>query len=135
MRRKTYTVDRANLNPYLRKLNSILTAKSLTPTSLSIMAGLGSSTISNLLKRNNVPTIPTLEKICAVLSMRLSIFFSEIEEENPGMYDIARKGVQRYDPMSRRKKQIIDEWAALPVNDQAETLKLMMETYEEYEKK
>ena len=135
MRQRSYIIDRANLNPYLKKLHAVIGEKGLTPTSLSIMAGLGSSTLSNLLKRNNVPTIPTLEKICAVLSMRLSVFFAEIEDENPGIYDTAKKGVQRYDPMLRRKKQIVDEWSALPVNDQAETLKVMMDTYEEYEKK
>ena len=93
------------------------------------MAGLGSSTLSNLLKRNNVPTFSTLEKLCAVLGMRMSDFIREVEENHPELFIDARMGIQRYDPLYKRKRQIIDDWSALPVNDRDETLKYMIESH------
>ena len=120
---------RDDLNPFLSKINIILNERSISPTHLSIMAGLGSSTLSNLLKRNNVPTFSTLEKICAVLGVKMSTFIKDIEDENPEIFIEARLGIQRYDPLLKRKQQIIEDWTALPVNDRNETLERMLESY------
>ena len=98
------------------------------------MAGLGSSTLSNLLKRNNVPTFSTLEKICAVLDIRMSSFIKDIEDNNPELFIDARSGIQRYDPLLKRKRQIIEDWSALPVNDRNETLNHMLEVYKKPKK-
>ena len=117
------------LNPFLKKINAILIERDLTPTSLSLLAGLGSSTLSNLLKRNNVPTFSTLEKICAVLNIRLSSFIKDLEDENPELFYESRSGIKRYDPLSKRKKQLVDDFSALPVSDQNETLKRLLESY------
>ena len=47
---------------------------------LAKMANLPQSTISNLFKRNNVPTLYTLEAICKAFGMTLAQFFSEGKE-------------------------------------------------------
>ena len=120
---------RDDLNPFLSKINLILNERNISPTHLSIMAGLGSSTLSNLLKRNNVPTFSTLEKICAVLGIKMSSFIKDIEDDNPELFIDAHLGIQRYDPLQKRKQQIIEDWSALPVNDRNETLDRMLETY------
>ena len=44
---------------------------------LSALSGIPASTITSILKRNNAPTIPTLQKICNALDMTLAQFFSE----------------------------------------------------------
>lgn len=44
---------------------------------LGMEAGLSHSTVTNLFKRNNAPTIPTLEAICRAFGITLSQFFSE----------------------------------------------------------
>lgn len=44
---------------------------------LSTLSGIPTSTITSILKRNNAPTIPTLQKICSALDLTLAQFFSE----------------------------------------------------------
>ena len=41
------------------------------------MSGLSHTTLANVFKRNTVPSIPTLEKICAGFGITLSQFFAE----------------------------------------------------------
>ena len=127
--------QRDDLNPFLNRINLILIERNLSASSLATMAGLGSSTLSNLLKRNNVPSFNTLEKICAVLGVRMSDFIREIEDNNPEIFIDARLGIQRYDPLMQRKKQIIDDWSALPISDRDETLKYMIGTYGDPDRK
>ena len=44
---------------------------------LSALSGIPTSTITSILKRNNAPTLPTLQKICKALDLTLAQFFSE----------------------------------------------------------
>ena len=114
-----------DLNPYLKKINAMLIELDVTPTRISIMAGLGVSTLANLMKRNNVPTISTLDKLCAVFGMPLSSFILEVEIEYPELSSSARYGLYKYDPKLFRKNRIVEEWAALPVGDRKDTLDRM----------
>ena len=55
-------------------------------------ADLSQSTITNLFRRNNVPSIPTLEAICRGFGITLSQFFSEgnfveLTEEQKTLFD------------------------------------------------
>jgi hypothetical protein len=59
----------------------------------------------------------------------MSEFIREVEDSHPELFFEARSGVQRYDPLRRRKQQIIEEWSSMPVNDRNETIKRMLETY------
>ena len=43
---------------------------------LAAIAGIPVSTLNSILKRNNAPTIPTLQKICEAFDITLSQFFS-----------------------------------------------------------
>jgi len=117
------------LNPYLKKINAILAEMNLAPSRLSVMAGLGSSTLSNLIKRNNVPTLSTLDKICAVLDIRLSAFIFEVERDNPEMSRNTRRGIQKFDPLLIRKNKLIEDIDALPVSDRNETINRLFEKY------
>jgi len=128
MRKRVSYAD-GSLNPFLSKINGILTDMDLSPTSLSVMAGLGSSTVSNLIKRNNIPTFATLVKICAVLDIRLSSFIKDLEDTHPEMFAVGHAGIKRYDPLSKRKEQIVEDLSALPVKDRDETIKRIIEEY------
>ncbi len=44
---------------------------------LSKEAGISQATLTNLYKRGNDPTIPTLESVCKAFGLSLSQFFSE----------------------------------------------------------
>jgi transcriptional regulator with XRE-family HTH domain len=128
MRKRVY-YSSGDLNPFLGKINNYLTEQGLSPTSLSVKAGLGSSTISNLLKRNNMPTLFTLFRICSVFGIRAGNFLNEIQDSYPELFVFDNPGVERYDPLSRRKDQIYDDVSALPAKDRDETIRRLNEEY------
>lgn len=60
---------------------------------LSKEAGIPQSTLTNLYKRGNAPTISTLEAICRAFGISLSQFFSEdnsfrLTEDQEGLLDL-----------------------------------------------
>src|SRR5699024_9224310 len=61
-------------------------------------AGVPQSTLANLLLRNNMPTVPTLERICQALCITMAEFFSQ----HPTL-----------PPHSELTTQLLEEWAAL----------------------
>ena len=60
-----------------RRLKDLMEERNWTEYKLAKEAGLSQSTISNLFKRNMLPTIPTLEAICSSFGLTLSQFFAE----------------------------------------------------------
>ncbi|TCL57616.1 Cro/C1-type helix-turn-helix DNA-binding protein [Kineothrix alysoides] len=73
---------------------------------LSQEAGLSQSTISNIFKRNNAPTIPTLEAICNAFGITLAQFFSadktpiELTEEQWKLF-------KKWNELSDEKKKVL----------------------------
>ena len=78
-------------------------ARGWTEYQLAERSGLPQSTISSWYRKNMVPTIPSLEKICAACGITLSQFFAEGEmvELNPEL------------------KELFDSWAALTPEQKA----------------
>jgi len=58
---------------------------------------LSQSTIANLFKRNNVPSIPTLEAICDGIGITLAQFFSE----------------GKFVELTDEQKELFDSWVLL----------------------
>ena len=56
--------------------------KNWTEYQLAEMAGMTQSTISSWYRKNMVPSIPSLEKICKAFGITLSQFFAEDDDEN-----------------------------------------------------
>ncbi len=73
---------------------------------LAQVSGMNPSTLGNLFARNNVPTIPTLEKICEALGISLSEFFAEGETVSPEARVDARME-QEWKTLSLSQKQLI----------------------------
>ena len=61
-------------------------------------AGVPQSTLANLFLRNNMPTVPTLERICQALGITMAEFFSQ----QPTL-----------PPEEELTAQLLEEWAAL----------------------
>ena len=60
-----------------KHIKELMEERNWTTYRLSMEAGLSHSTVTNIFKRNNAPTIPTLESICKAFGITLSQFFSE----------------------------------------------------------
>ena len=76
-------------------------------------AGLSSNTVSNIYRRNNVPSIPTLEALCKAFGITMAQFFAEdnLVELTPEMMDL------------------VERWAAL-TDDQKAAVWQVIKTYE-----
>lgn len=63
-----------------KRIKDLMEERGWTDYRLAMESGLSYSTVSNMFKRNNAPTIPTLEAICKAFGITLSQFFAEGEE-------------------------------------------------------
>ena len=72
-------------------------------------SGLSQSTISTWYRKNQIPTIQTLEKICCGFGITLSQFFA-------GDDDVVR--------LTANQRELLDNWAALTETQQALFLEL-----------
>lgn len=61
----------------LARIKELMEEQSLNQYKLAKLSGLSLSTLSNMFNKTTCPTIPTLEKICAGLSISMSEFFSD----------------------------------------------------------
>ena len=61
------------------KINQILSQRGWSAYRLSKESGLSESTIANIIKRNAIPSVDTLEAICNGMGITLSQFFADGE--------------------------------------------------------
>lgn len=61
------------------RIRQLLTSRGWSEYKLAKEAGLSQSTISNLFRRNTVPSIPTLETLCKGFGITLAQFFAQGE--------------------------------------------------------
>ncbi|MBQ8134418.1 MAG: helix-turn-helix transcriptional regulator [Clostridia bacterium] len=59
------------------RLRQLLKERGLTTYKMAELSGLSHTTLANVFKRNTVPSIPTLERICNGFGITLSQFFAE----------------------------------------------------------
>lgn len=64
----------------LDKIESLLEERNWTLYRLSERSGISQSTLSNLFKRNNAPTLPTLKAICGAFGVSMADFFADGKE-------------------------------------------------------
>lgn len=60
-----------------KRIKQLMEERGWTDYRLAKESGLSHSTVTNMFKRNNAPTLPTLEAVCAAFGITLSQFFSE----------------------------------------------------------
>lgn len=60
-----------------KRIRQLMEKRGWTEYRLSKESGLSQTTISNLFRRNNSPSLPTLEALCKAFDISLSQFFSE----------------------------------------------------------
>lgn len=94
------------------RLRQLLNARGWTEYRLSKNSGLSESTLSNIFKRNTMPSIATLEAICNGFGITLSQFFAEgdMVELTPDL------------------QQLFDKWVSL-TPDQKEAIYKMISAF------
>ena len=94
----------------LRAITEYRQARGWTEYQLAECAGLPQSTISSWYRKNMVPTIPSLEKICKAFGITLSQLFAE------GGTTVA---------LTEDQQKLLERWSRLSENQQAALLALM----------
>ena len=59
------------------RIKDMMAERGWTEYRLAKESGLSHSTVTNMFKRNNAPTLPTLEAVCAAFGITLTQFFAE----------------------------------------------------------
>ncbi len=72
-------------------------------------AGLSSNTVSNIYRRNNVPSLPTLEALCKAFGITMAQFFAEDELVE----------------LTPEVRELVDKWSALTEEQKAAVWQIM----------
>jgi len=95
----------------LEKITKYRLERNWTEYQLAEKSGLPQSTISSWYRKNQIPTIPSLEKICDAFNITLAQFFSD---ENLEIIQVTKK-----------QSDLIHEWNKLEENQQLAVLELL----------
>ncbi|MCL2563429.1 MAG: helix-turn-helix transcriptional regulator [Oscillospiraceae bacterium] len=91
------------------RIQQLMNERDWTEYRLAKEADLSQSTIANLFKRNNTPSIPTLEAICRGFGITLSQFFSE----------------GNFVELTDEQKELFDKWVTLTGEQKSLLLELV----------
>lgn len=95
----------------LEKITKYRLERNWTEYQLAEKSGLPQSTISSWYRKNQIPTIPSLEKICDAYNITLAQFFSD---ESLEIIQVTKK-----------QSDLIHEWNKLEENQQLAILELL----------
>lgn len=91
------------------RLQKLLDARNWSKYKLAKNSNLSESTIANIYKRNNVPSIPTLEAICKGFGITLSQFFADWEMVE----------------LTPELKELFDGWLSLTIEQKTAVLQII----------
>lgn len=92
-------------NYIIDRIESLCEKKQISRYRLSQKSGLAQSSISNLLNRKSLPTIPTLERICEGLDVTLAQFFAG-EDETPNLTEEQKELLVAWGGLSDEDKKL-----------------------------
>lgn len=92
----------------LKHIDELLAEREWNYSILSKKSGVSESTISNFRKRGNVPTIATLESICAAFGITLSQFFME-DESTAVLTNEQRQLIESWNSLTTAQKYLLNE--------------------------
>jgi len=90
----------------LGKIKKLQREREWSDYRLTKEAGLTPSTISTLVRRNNMPTIPTLEAICKGFGITLSQFFAD-GNVPVDLTDEQRKMLEEWNSLTPEQKKAV----------------------------
>ena len=83
----------------LDKIRTYRVERGWTEYQLAEQSNIPQSTISSWYRKNQIPTIPSLEKICAAFNITLAQFFSE-EQQNISLTKIQTEMLHQWNRLS-----------------------------------
>lgn len=97
----------------LKKLEFLRDKNEWTNYRLAKNAGLSETTIANIYKRNNLPSLDTLETICKAFGLSLSQFFVEDNEELVALTQEQREMFDEWSGLTKEQKLFVNEFIKL----------------------
>ena len=92
------------------RIKELCDKQQITKYRLSQMTGVTQTVLSRIMKGENVPTIQTIEKICAALNISLAQFFAK--DENPP-------------DLTAEQREIIETWNGLTPEERERLMKII----------
>lgn len=92
----------------LNKITKLRLERNWTEYELAKHSGLTQSTISTWYRKNQIPTLPTLEKVCKGLGITLSQFFAE-GEDLIGLTPEQQEMLESWSALNEKQQEIIME--------------------------
>lgn len=91
------------------KLRQLMSERGWTAYRMAKESGLSESTLANIFKRNTVPSISTLEAVCAAFGISLAQFFAE----------------QDLVELTPELKELFDNWVSLTPEQKQAALQML----------
>ena len=92
------------------RIKELCDKQQITKYRLSQLTGVTQTVLSRIIKRENIPTIQTLEKICTALNISLAQFFAK--DENPP-------------DLTAEQREIVETWSGLNPEDRDRLMKII----------
>ncbi len=96
-------------NYIIERIEELCEKRQMSRYRLSQKTGLAQSSISDLLNRKSVPTIPTLEKICEGLGITLSQFFAG-DGDVPNLTEEQKELLASWDDLTDGEKGLVEAY-------------------------
>lgn len=91
------------------KITSLCETRDISKYRLSQLSGISQSSLGRIMAQENLPSLITLEKICAALGVTLSQFFQEGNSEN----------------LTEKQKEVLRIWNNLSTNEQETVMSML----------
>lgn len=91
----------------LEKLRTLLEERGWSEYRLAQKAGLNESTISNIYRRNTVPTIATLKAVCDAFGITLSQFFADNDSDMVEVTPELKELLDAWNPLTPEQRAVI----------------------------
>lgn len=91
-----------------KRIKKLMSERGWTEYKLAKETHLSQSTIANIFRRNNAPTIPTIEAICKTFGITMAQFFAD-EGEQVVLTDEQKQLLILWGTLSKKQKNLLYE--------------------------
>lgn len=96
-------------NYIIERIEQLCEQKHISRYRLAKKSGISQSSISTLLNRKSIPTIQTLEKLCAGFDITLAQFFAK-DDEIPDLTEEQKKLLKNWNALDDHSRQLVSAY-------------------------